>query len=102
MTTVEVRSYSRNSGRIWWEMESGRCNCFRHSATVVSFFGFANEKRKETAMDWGFADAIVVEREFSSSVEGDDRVSPSLAVRSLTPNRRCAGTSGSILSKKKS
>ena len=83
-------------------MESGRCNCFRDSATEVSFFGFANEKRNEMAMDWAFADAIAVERDFSSSSVGDDRISPSLAVRSLTPKRRSAGTSGSILSKKKS
>src|ERR1017187_274332 len=55
MTTVEVRSYSRNSGRIWWEMESGTASELSASATANSFLGFAKEKRSEMAMDCGFA-----------------------------------------------
>ena len=58
MTTVEVRSYSRNSGRIWWEMESGTARGFSASATASSLFGFANEKRSEIAMDCGCAAEI--------------------------------------------
>src|ERR1700724_2789431 len=102
MTTVEVRSYSRNSGRIWWEIESGTRKGSSVLATASSFCGFAKEKSREIATDCGLAAPICAARERSSSPVGDLRISPSLAVRSLIPKRRSFATSGAMRSKKKS
>jgi len=58
MTTVEVRSYSRNSGRIWWEIESGTERRLSAAATANSLVGFANENKSEIAIDCGLAVSI--------------------------------------------
>jgi len=49
ITTVDVRSYSRNSRRITCEIASGTASERRASATASSFLGLANEKSREMA-----------------------------------------------------
>ena len=71
MTTVEVRSYSRNSGRIWWEIESGTRKGSSALATASSFCGFAKEKSSEIATDCGLAAPICAASERNSSPVGD-------------------------------
>ncbi len=57
ITTVDVRSYSRNSGRIWCEIDNGTPSASNDSATASSFFALANENNSEIATDSGFAEA---------------------------------------------
>ena len=76
-------------------MESGTPKGLRASAIASSFFGFANEKSSEMAIDSGCFAATWETSDFKSAGEGEVRISPSLAVRSSMPKRRSAGTSGS-------
>ena len=79
ITTVDVRSYSRNSGIIWCEMDSGSARSFSAAATAFSFFVFAKENSREMAIACGFASAILASSESSSSQLGVVRISPSAA-----------------------
>ena len=65
-------------------MESGTASELRASATASSFFGLANEKSKEMAMDCGLCagDLLGEGVQFFCSA-GAVRISPSLAVRSF-------------------
>ena len=102
MTTVEVRSYSRNSGRISCEIESGTSIAFKALVTASSFLALAKENRSEMAMDCGFAAVTRAASERNSSGLGSVKISPSAEVRSWIPKRRSLGTRGSMRSKKKS
>ncbi len=83
-------------------MESGIPKGLSAFAMADSFFGFANEKSSEMAMDSGRFAATWEANDFKSAGDGEVRISPALVVRSSMPKRRPAGTSGSTRSKKKS
>ena len=54
MTTVDVRSYSRYSGNIWCDSDTGTPSGESALATRRSCSGFANEKSRQTAIDSTF------------------------------------------------
>ena len=100
---MEVRSYSRNSGRIWCEMESGTASGLQRFGD--GFFVLWIREREEQRDRDGLRLVrltICSARARNSCDVGAVRISPSLAVRSLMPKRRSFGTSGSMRSKKKS
>ena len=97
-----VRSYSRNSGRIRCETESGFPRSASAAATASSFSGLANENNNETAMASG-ATLIIASRSLvNSASDGRSRMRPLQSVLSATPNRISRRTNGATRSKKKS
>src|SRR5262249_20219198 len=98
MTTVEVLSYSRYSGRIRLEIEIGTPRRPSASATACSCVGLANEKSSETAIDSISARRRRRARASSSRlVKGPITVatlSGPGATRSFNPNRNSRGISG--------
>ena len=94
MDTVESRSYSRNSGRISLETETGSPSRRTARAAVCWFEAFANEKRKQMAKDSTRARRT---RRTSSAISrelGRRRTFPPAPILSAIPQRRSRGTSG--------
>ena len=91
MTVVDVRSYSRYSGRIRDESETGTPSGSSAAKIAFSCSVFANENSSETAIDSTF-----LLRNLSISFR-DARgraarsIDPSYSVRSRTPKRRVVG-----------
>src|SRR5580658_3935442 len=92
MTTVEPRSYSRNSGRILCEMEMGSPSGSSACVTNCSLAGFAKEKSNDNAMDSAPLSRILSRSRERCSEVGERRISPSALVRSSTPKRNDGGT----------
>src|SRR6185437_5954673 len=90
--TVDARSYSRNSGRIACDTETGSPDEHNARATAISFSGLAKENRRHTAMASAPLALTFSTSSRSSWSWGLLNTVPSEAVRSAIPKRISAGT----------
>ncbi len=98
-----MRSYSRNSGSISWEIESGLPRSPNAAATRASFFAI-REREEQRDRDRLRAGCAVPPRARAliPLLTGSSSVRPSASILSSTPKRISRSTSGGIRSKKKS
>ena len=91
-TVVDARSYSRNSGRIRCDAETGIPSCSSAASTRFSVPGLANEKSSDMATASAPLARTASTSASSSSSLGSRSASPSALTRSATPKRSSRGT----------